>query len=83
MKFPDRLIGEVAAHASFVAGKTVSQHTILLALGFSYRAEKGKSLNEVVAEFGFTRRYGRAIAQLFGITFSDFTPRVPNNLPME
>lgn len=83
MKFPDRLIGSVAAHASQIAGFEISEHTILLGLGFKFRAERQMSLDEVVAEFGFTRGYGRRIAAYFSITFPDFAPGNPLNLPLE
>lgn len=83
MKWPERLIGDIAAHCSHLSGRKVTEHTVLLAIGFKARSDKGQTLNEVVNELGFTRRYGRAICQLFAISFADFTPRNPNNLPLE
>lgn len=75
MKWPVRTIQEVAVRASGTV--KVTPHRVLLALGFRYRAEKGLTLSEAVEDMGFTRRYGRAVCQQFGIEFPDYDPKNP------
>jgi hypothetical protein len=83
MRWPNRLLTDIAAECSHHAGRKVTPRMVKLGLSLRYRSDKGASLDEAVAALGFTRRYGRAVCQLFGLSFRDFTPRNPNNLPLE
>ena len=83
MKWPERLLTDIAAECSHRAERTITVHMVMLGLSLQWRAERGMTLAECVDDLDFTRRYGRAICQLFGLSFPDFQPRTPLNLPLE
>jgi hypothetical protein len=91
MKYPERLISDVAGHASHIAMRRITEHRVLLALGFKFRAEKGMSLTEARADIArqrgllapYSPGYARSIARDFGLAFPDYAPANPLNLPLE
>lgn len=91
MKYPERLIGDVAGHCSHIACRRITEHRVKLALAFKYWAEQGKTMFEaraIIAERRglsepYSSGYARSIARDFGLTFSDYEPGNPLNLPLE
>lgn len=87
MKWPSRLLTDIAAEGTYLRAlrsrSKITVRIVKLGLSLRYRADQGQTLTQAVDELGFTRRYGRAVCQLFNITFPDFAPRNPDNLPLE